>query len=103
MNENSKITEPFTVCVLSLMQADNRDLTLRQLAILLLCLKTKKPQTIRGMATALHIPKPSVSRAVDYLELRGYASRVIDAADRRSVLVDVTYQGRAFLSLGLRN
>jgi DNA-binding MarR family transcriptional regulator len=71
------------------------DLSLRQLAVLMTCHSIGRPQTIRGLAEAIDIQKPAVTRAVDALEKFGLATRIPDPADQRSVLVVLTKRGTA--------
>jgi DNA-binding MarR family transcriptional regulator len=97
MHDTAEPREAFADHIVSLVQADRHELSLRQLAVLLLCSEASQPQTIRGMAAVLGIHKPAVTRAVDRLEMVGYAQRVDDTADRRSVWVQITPSGLAFL------
>lgn len=62
-----------------------RDLTLRQLGILLLLCSTPGPHTVRGIAADLGILKAAVTRALDVLEEAGLARRTPDPGDRRSI------------------
>jgi DNA-binding MarR family transcriptional regulator len=59
---------------------------------------TPPPHTVRGLAAELGISKPAVTRALDRLGREGFARRKIDAADRRSVLVQRTVKGSVYLS-----
>lgn len=56
------------------------------------------PHTVRGLALALKISKPAVSRALDRLGELGYIRRQRDDLDRRNVLVQKTADGAAFLT-----
>lgn len=56
------------------------------------------PHTVRGLAQALRISKPAVSRALDRLGELGYVSRLRDDLDRRNVLVQRTATGGRFLT-----
>ena len=56
------------------------------------------PHTVRGLATALKISKPAVSRALDRLGELGYIRRQRDDLDRRNVLVQKTSSGASFLT-----
>lgn len=49
-------------------RSDAPDLSLRQLAVLLTITLEPGPHTVRGMAAALNISKPAVTRALDRLE-----------------------------------
>lgn len=56
------------------------------------------PHTVRGLAQALRISKPAVSRALDRLGELGYVRRQRDDLDRRNVLVQRTTNGAQFLT-----
>jgi DNA-binding MarR family transcriptional regulator len=56
------------------------------------------PHTVRGLAQALRISKPAVSRALDRLGELGYVRRQRDDLDRRNVLVQRTSNGAEFLT-----
>ncbi len=77
---------------------DLPDLTTRQLAVLLHVALEPPPHTVRGLAEALQISKPAVTRALDRLGTAGFLLRQRDPRDRRSVLVCVTPPGQDFLA-----
>lgn len=79
-------------------RADGPDLNVRQAAILLRVSLEPGPHTVRGLAEALSLGKPAVSRALDALSGLGLATRVPDESDRRSVLVQTTDRGHAVLA-----
>jgi len=83
--------------VLGLVRQDARDLTARQLAVLLVCCLDEPPHTVRGLAERLNIAKPAITRAVDRLDEFGLLNRVDDHRDRRSVLMTGTASGHAFV------
>lgn len=87
----------FATVVPALVQKGD-DLTLRQCAVLLRVATEAAPQTVRGMAAALNISKPAITRALDRLAKEGLAARVVDPADRRSVHVQLTENGRGWVS-----
>ena len=74
------------------------DLSARQMAILLSVYIEAPPHTVRGMAAALGISKPAVTRALDTLAKHGFVRRAPDPADGRSILVQRTVKGSVFLS-----
>ena len=76
---------------------DAPDLTVRQMAVLLLVYMTEAPHTVRGLAEALNISKPAGTRALDRLGKLEYLRRKEDEFDRRSVLVRRTVKGSIFL------
>jgi DNA-binding MarR family transcriptional regulator len=77
---------------------DGPDLTARQMGLLLTVYLTAPPHTVRGLAVALNISKPAVTRALDRLCALGFLRRKVDEEDRRSVLVQRTVKGSVFLS-----
>ena len=77
---------------------DGPDLSARQMALLLTVYLCDPPHTVRGLAAALNISKPAVTRALDRLSVLGYVRRRRDTEDRRNVLVQRTVQGSVFLS-----
>lgn len=79
-------------------RADGPDLNVRQAAILLRVSLEPGPHTVRGLAEALSLGKPAVSRALDALSGLGLARRMPDESDRRSVLVQTTDRGHAALA-----
>ena len=58
---------------------------------------TSGPHTVRGLAQTLAFSKPAVTRALDRLSRLGHVTRQRDPRDRRSVLIEVTPAGSAFL------
>jgi DNA-binding MarR family transcriptional regulator len=73
------------------------DLSARQMALLLTVYLTTPPHTVRGLALALNISKPAITRAVDRLSEYGLVRRKVDDTDRRSVLLQRTVKGSVFL------
>lgn len=82
--------------IVELVRRDGHDLSARQFAIFLICYLENEAQTVRGLAEALDISKPAISRALDRLAEFELVKRKTDPADRRSVLVQRTQQGSAF-------
>jgi DNA-binding MarR family transcriptional regulator len=73
------------------------DLSARQMALLLTVYLIPPPHTVRGLAAALAISKPAITRALDRLSEYGLVRRKEDEADRRSVLIQRTVKGSVFL------
>jgi len=73
------------------------DLSARQLAVFLTCYLMDGGHTVRGLAANLKVSKPAITRALDRLGELDLARRKVDPADRRSVLVQRTVKGAAFL------
>ncbi|MCB8884001.1 MarR family transcriptional regulator [Acidisoma cellulosilytica] len=82
--------------IIALVHDDTRDLSLRALAVLLVCQSADEPQTIRGLAEFLSIPKPAVTRAADRLDAAELIRRRIDPADGRSVLLSISAAGKRY-------
>lgn len=76
---------------------DAPDLSARQMALLLTVYIVPPPHTVRGLAAALNVSKPAITRAVDRLGEYGLLKRKVDEADRRSVLIMRTVKGSVFL------
>jgi DNA-binding MarR family transcriptional regulator len=73
------------------------DLSARQMAVMLAVYLTPAPHTVRGLAGALNISKPAITRALDRLGELGLVRRKVDADDRRNVLIQRTVKGSVFL------
>lgn len=83
--------------VVSLVRRDGPDLSARQLGVFLTCYLQDGDHTVRGLAADLEISKPAITRALDRLSEFDLAQRKEDPADRRSILVQRTLKGQAFL------
>ena len=69
----------------------------RQLGVFLTCYLETEAQTVRGLAAKLGVSKPAITRALDRLSEFDLVRRKTDPLDRRSVLVQRTATGMAFL------
>ncbi|MDR3524754.1 MAG: MarR family transcriptional regulator [Acetobacteraceae bacterium] len=85
-----------TIC--ASVRSDAHDLSARQMAILLAITLESGLHTVRGLAAALNISKPAISRSLDRLCELGLAARDPDPRDRRSVLVVPTDVGRDYVT-----
>jgi DNA-binding MarR family transcriptional regulator len=83
--------------IVSLVRRDGPDLSARQLGVFLTCYLQDGAHTVRGLAADLNVSKPAITRALDRLGELELARRKVDPADRRSVLVQRTVKGQAFL------
>ncbi|MCB5945282.1 MarR family transcriptional regulator [Acidocella sp. KAb 2-4] len=83
--------------IVSLVRREGVDLSARQLGVFLTCYLTEGAHTVRGLAQELNVSKPAITRALDRLSELDYIRRKVDPADRRSVLVQRTVKGAAFL------
>lgn len=83
--------------VVALVRRDGPDLSARQLGVFLTCYLQDGGHTVRGLAAELDVSKPAITRALDRLGELDLARRKVDPADRRSVLVQRTIKGAAFL------
>jgi DNA-binding MarR family transcriptional regulator len=83
--------------VVALVRRDGPDLSSRQLGVFLTCYLNDGGHTVRGLAADLNVSKPAITRALDRLGELDLARRKIDPLDRRSVLVQRTVKGQAFL------
>ncbi len=73
------------------------DLTNRQMALLLVVYLRPGPHTVRGLARALNVSKPVVTRALNRLGTLGYLRRQRDDSDKRNIFVARTSEGADFL------
>lgn len=73
------------------------DLTNRQMALLLVVYLSPGPHTVRGLARALNVSKPVVTRALNRLAGLGYLRRQRDDSDKRNIFVARTTEGAGFL------
>ncbi len=76
-----------------LVRDHERDLTQRQMAVLLSVYLESPPHTVRGLAEKLGVTKPVITRALDTMGRLGLVTRRRDEADRRNVLVHRTVEG----------
>ena len=83
--------------IVELVRRDGPDLTARQLGVFLTCYLEAEAQTVRGLAARLDVSKPAITRALDRLSEFDLVRRKTDPLDRRSVLVQRTPPGNAFL------
>jgi len=83
--------------IVSLVRREGVDLSARQLGVFLTCYLDDGGHTVRGLASQLNVSKPAITRALDRLADLDLARRKVDPADRRSVLVQRTSKGSAFL------
>src|SRR5690242_16276930 len=83
--------------IVELVRRDGPDLSARQLGVLLTCYLEPDAQTVRGLAARLGVSKPAITRALDRLSEFDLVKRKTDPLDRRSVLVQRTATGMAFL------
>ncbi len=83
--------------IVALVRRDGPDLSARQLGVFLTCYLQDSAHTVRGLAAELNVSKPAITRALDRLGELDLARRKVDPMDRRSVLVQRTLKGQAFL------
>ena len=83
--------------IVDLVRRDGPDLSARQLGVFLTCYLESEAQTVRGLAAKLGVSKPAITRALDRLSEFDLVRRKTDPLDRRSVLVQRTATGMAFL------
>ena len=83
--------------VLEVVRRDPADLSARQMAVVLTVYLSPPPHTVRGLATALNVSKPAITRALDRLEKLEFVRRRPDESDRRSILVQRTVKGSVYL------
>ena len=83
--------------VSSYVRTSEPDLSARQQAIFMTIALQAGPHTVRGLAAELNLAKPAVTRALDTLEKAGFVRRRRDENDLRSVFLERTPDGMAWL------
>ena len=83
--------------IVSMVRRDGPDLSARQLGVFLTCYLQEGAHTVRGLASELNVSKPAITRALDRLGELDLARRKVDPMDRRSILVQRTLKGAAYL------
>jgi DNA-binding MarR family transcriptional regulator len=83
--------------IVALVRRDGPDLSARQMGVFLTCYLEDEAQTVRGLASKLNVSKPAITRALDRLSEFDLVRRKTDPLDRRSVLVQRTIAGAAFV------
>ncbi len=96
-NTPDQLVGIFRDTVVALVRRDGHDLSARQLGVFLTVYLGEGPHTVRGLAATLNVSKPAITRALDRLGELDLAKRKTDPQDRRSVLVQRTTKGNAFL------
>src|SRR3954470_22194050 len=92
------LTQVLRKTILTLVRRDDVDLTSRQFGVFLTVYLTAGPHTVRGLVAELNVSKPAITRVLDRLSELGLVRRQVDPMDRRSVLVQSTQAGDAFLA-----
>jgi len=82
---------------LSLVQDDEKDLTQRQMTILLVIYLETPPHTVRGLASQLGVTKPVITRALDTMGRMNLVTRRRDENDKRNVIISRTVEGALYL------
>lgn len=80
-------------------RASRPDLSLRELAILLVVQSARTPQSVTMLTARLGLARGVVRRGVEMLEREGYVTRPARPADRRTVSVQATPRGEQLLRL----
>ncbi|QHI95405.1 MarR family transcriptional regulator [Aristophania vespae] len=100
MNRNKKTNQSLILLrdtIVESVRREGPDLSARQLAVFLTCYLKEGAHTVRGLAQLLNVSKPAITRALDRLGELDLARRKTDPLDRRSVLVQRTLKGAAYL------
>jgi DNA-binding MarR family transcriptional regulator len=87
----------FADAILAGVRNNEPDLTQRQLAVMLTIYLEPGPHTVRGLAAHLTISRTVISRALNRLAEYDFAHRKVDMRDRRSVFVQRTVRGAAYV------
>mgnify|MGYP001601810447 FL=1 len=74
------------------------DLSTRQLSVMLIVYLEQKQHTVRGLAAAIDVSKPVITRCIDTLSILGLVKRVRDEKDKRNIFITRTVKGAVFLT-----
>ena len=83
--------------IVVMVRSEAPDLTDRQKAVFLKVYLDDQPQTVRGLAEYCNVSKPAITRALDRLAEFDLIQRKTDPQDLRSIHVQRTATGMAFL------
>lgn len=97
-NDFERLINILRYTVVEMVRRDGTDLSARQMAVFLTCYLNEGSQTVRGLSAILNVSKPAITRALDRLGELDLIRRKFDPMDRRSVLVQRTLKGNAYLS-----
>ncbi|MEM1390483.1 MAG: MarR family transcriptional regulator [Pseudomonadota bacterium] len=92
-----QVLEMWRKALTAYVRSDENDMTARQQAVLMTVALTPGPHTVRGLSAQLNIAKPAVTRALDVLERNQLIKRTPDQSDLRSIHVERTLEGTAWL------
>jgi DNA-binding MarR family transcriptional regulator len=97
----STLTQPilnsWMTTLVDYVRSGEPDLTNRQMALLMVVYLMPGPHTVRGLARALNVSKPVVTRALNRLGALGYLRRQRDDSDKRNIFIAPTNEGADFL------
>lgn len=79
-------------------RGDGPELSPRQLVILTTVYLETGPHTIRSLALKMDLTKSPIARAIDRLEAQKLLRRCADPRDKRSIIIERTPLGTAYLS-----
>jgi len=83
--------------IVASVRSDSADVSLRQFAVFLNTYPEQdNERTVRGLASALNISTPAITRALDRVSALGLIKRERDRIDRRSVIVRRTSAGATY-------
>ena len=89
----------FEIMVLRMVRDEAPDLTMRQMAVMLICAceTDHKKRYIKTLALELKVCRPAITRVADALLKHGYAVRRRDEADTRNVFLQLTEAGNLYV------
>ncbi|MFH5924579.1 MarR family transcriptional regulator [Roseomonas xinghualingensis] len=74
------------------------EISMRQATVLARAVQSPGKETVRSLAAAMKVSKPAITRALDRLDELKLAHRLKDPKDRRSIFVQPTSKGRAWVA-----
>jgi len=78
------------------------NITIQQWAVAeqIYLLSPRKQATVKNIAQALNMDRPTASGIVNRLETKKIITKKVDSADKRSYLISLTSSGEKYLNLG---
>lgn len=90
-------TIPLRDTLIATVGSADPDLSMRQLAALMVLATEPGPHFVRDLAARLRVSKPAITRAMDRLGHLDLARRQVNPDDRRSPALSATLSGRAYV------
>jgi len=97
VDDHTRLAELLRDTAVGMVRRDAPDLSMRQLAVLLVCQLDEPPRTVASLATMLNMSRAAIARALERLEQLDLLKRVGHRYYAREIHVESTAAGRAFM------